>query len=188
MAVRVRPAAVDDAPGITHAHIAAWQVAYRGIFPDRFLDDMSLDFGDRMRRWEVIIVAPDQPDTVTLVAEREDEILGWLSYGPSRDEPAVIPSAGASRPVGEIYGIYVHPDHWRTGAGTALIGAGLAGLESDGYGEATLWVLEGNPAARRFYERHGWREDGARDQFERGGVPAVEVRYRRPLSPAVTPD
>ncbi len=189
MAVRVRPAAVADAPGITCAHVAAWQVAYRGIFPDRFLDDMTRDFGERMHRWEVIIVAPDQPDTVTLVAEREDddEILGWLSYGPSRDEPAVVPSSRVPGPVGEIYGIYVHPEHWRTGAGTALMGVGLAGLGSDGYREATLWVLERNSAARRFYERHGWREDGARDHFERGGVQAVELRYRRPLSPAVTP-
>ena len=50
------------------------------------------------------------------------------------------------------------------------------------YDEATLWVLEENPRARRFYERAGWRTDGERKADERWGVRAPEVRYRKRFS------
>ncbi len=173
--ITVRPALLEDASGITLVHITAWQVAYRGIFPDRFLDDLSAGFDDRMKRWQVIITTPEQPGSVTLVAERDGEILGWLSYGPSRDEDA--PPAE-----GEVYGIYIHPEHWGSGAGHALMDQGTKELRAAGYAEATLWVLEDNPRARRFYARHGWREDGAIEEFERGGATAMELRYRRPLT------
>jgi hypothetical protein len=43
---------------------------------------------------------------------------------------------------------------------------------------STLWVLEGNAQARRFYERRGWSPDGAaREAF---GV--LELRYRRAIA------
>lgn len=173
--ITVRPAVVEDAAGITRVHITAWQVAYRGIFPDRFLDELSAGFGDRMKRWQVIITSPENPASVTLVAEREGEILGWLSYGPGRDDDA-------SPAAGEVYGIYVHPEQWGTGAGHALMEEGTKELEAAGYEEATLWVLEDNARARRFYERHGWCEDGAVEEFERGGATAMELRYRRSLA------
>jgi len=51
MAVTVRPAQVRDARDITSAHVTAWQVAYRGIFPDPFLDGLTDEFEDRVRRW-----------------------------------------------------------------------------------------------------------------------------------------
>jgi hypothetical protein len=42
-------------------------------------------------------------------------------------------------------------------------------------------VLDGNIAARRFYERDGWRCDGSRRTRAYGGVPVDEVRYRSML-------
>ena len=47
--------------------------------------------------------------------------------------------------------------------------------------EATLWVLEDNPRARRFYEAAGWEFDGGREIFSRGGVDAWEIRYHKRL-------
>jgi ribosomal protein S18 acetylase RimI-like enzyme len=90
--------------------------------------------------------------------------------GPSRDETAV----------GELYAIYVDPDDWSRGAGRALIARAEERLAED-YGVATLWVLEGNPRARRFYEAAGWQVDGARQAVERLGASPAEVRYRKRL-------
>jgi RimJ/RimL family protein N-acetyltransferase len=47
-----------------------------------------------------------------------------------------------------------------------------------GYSSATLWVLEENPRARRFYEREGWIRNGERRCEEFLGVTVAEVRYR----------
>ena len=98
--------------------------------------------------------------------------LGFVSVGPSRDEHGV----------GELYAIYVDPDEWSRGAGRALIVRAEERLAEE-YAEATLWVLEDNPRARRFYESAGWHPDGGRQTVERLGVSPPEVRYRKRLHP-----
>lgn len=40
---RVREAGADDVEAIAHVHVASWQAAYRGVFPDEHLDDLSTD-------------------------------------------------------------------------------------------------------------------------------------------------
>ena len=47
--------------------------------------------------------------------------------------------------------------------------------------EATLWVLDSNPRARRFYEVGGWTLDGAARPHTIGGQSVQEIRYRRAL-------
>ena len=67
---------------------------------------------------------------------------------------------------GELGRLHVHPDHWHEGVGRALHDAAAAA------GATTLWVIDANERARRFYERNGW----VLDPTERQGN---EVRYRR---------
>jgi len=171
----VRDAQVDDAGGIAEANVRGWQVAYRGIMPDRYLDELSDSLAGARERHRVHIASPDDPRTINLVAERDGKVVGWLAAGPCRDEDG-------HETQGEVWAVYVHPDAWRTGAGGALMTEGLERLKAAGYTEASLWVFEENSGARRFYERFGWRSDGASEIFERGGGQAIEIRYRRPLS------
>jgi ribosomal protein S18 acetylase RimI-like enzyme len=51
------------------------------------------------------------------------------------------------------------------------------------YSDATLYVLEDNPRARRFYEREGWALDGVTKADEFLGMPVPEVRYRISFAP-----
>jgi ribosomal protein S18 acetylase RimI-like enzyme len=174
-AITVRQAEVGDAQEIAEAHIAAWQVAYRGIMPDNYLDRLADDMTGQVARRRVHIASPDEPRVFNLVAERDNEVVGWLAAGPSRDD-----DRHATQ--GEIWAVYVHPDAWRTGAGGALMTAAIERLVAEGYTEASLWVFEENPRARGFYERYRWRPDGATGIFERDGGQAIEVRYRLPLT------
>jgi ribosomal protein S18 acetylase RimI-like enzyme len=171
----VRDATIGDARAVAEANVRGWQVAYRGIMPDRYLDELADDFESQVARRRVHLGAPDEPRLFNLVAERDGAVIGWLAAGPSRDDDRHEKQA-------EIWAVYVHPDAWRTGAGSALMTAGIERLVEQGYTEATLWVFEANPRARRFYERYGYRTDGATGIFERGGGQAIEVRYRRPLA------
>ncbi|HET7738600.1 MAG TPA: hypothetical protein VFK32_08510, partial [Tepidiformaceae bacterium] len=48
---------------------------------------------------------------------------------------------------------------------------------------ATLWVLDGNTRARRFYEKSGWRSDGATQTVDEGPAAGLmELRLRSTLS------
>ncbi|MGO8874711.1 MAG: N-acetyltransferase family protein [Acidimicrobiales bacterium] len=173
--ITVRAATVADAGAITEAQTAAWQSAYRGIMPDRYLDGLSKDKAGAAQHHRVHIASPNDPRNFSLVAEYEGAVIGWLAAGPSRDDDR-------HDTEGEVQAIYVHPDYWRSGAGGALMTAALERLTAGGFTEAVLWVFEENRRARRFYGRFGWRPDGATDIFERGGGQAIEIRYRRPLT------
>jgi ribosomal protein S18 acetylase RimI-like enzyme len=163
--VRVRPAHPEDAAAIADVHVRTWQAAYEHVFGAERLG--TLDREQRQTQWAERLAAPE-PHTQLFVAESDDDqIVGFATAGASRDTDGE----------GELYGIYVLPGAWGSGAGPALMRAVLDGLSADGLATATLWVLEDNPRARRFYEREGWSVDGGR-QGEHLGVPTSEVRYR----------
>ncbi|HEU5005373.1 MAG TPA: GNAT family N-acetyltransferase [Jatrophihabitantaceae bacterium] len=169
----VRLATPVDAAGIATVHVHSWQVAYRGILSDAFLDGISSD--RRTEQW-LGILAQKAGRGCTNVIELDGQVTGFVHTGPSRDDDAD-PSS-----VGELIAIYVRPDAFGTGAGRALMAAALDWFATAGYAEATLWVLAGNARAIRFYERVGWHADGTRKQDAIGDEPVTELRYRHPVS------
>jgi len=108
-----------------------------------------------------------------LLAEEEGELVGYMTVGWSRDDDA--PDV-----VGEVRTCFVRPDRWRSGVGTALMDEGLRRLRELGYEQATVWSFDRNERANAFYERHGFRRDGAGRRTDIWGR-VLEVRYRRPL-------
>ncbi len=162
--MEVRVATADDADDVARVQQQTWRVAYAHVFP---AEDLATEFIDP-ERWRRNIDTPP-PGWKTFVAG--DPAAGFACVGPSRDEHGV----------GELYAIYVHPDAWSTGLGRVLIERAEEHL-ADVYGEATLWVLEENARARRFYERAGWRQDGGRKDYERWNVRTPEIRYRKRFS------
>ena len=158
----VRPARREDAAAIADVHVRTWQAAYEHVFGDKRLAGIE----DRRRaEWEERLADP-QPGRHVFVAEESERITGFVSLGDSRDAPGK----------GELLAIYVLPESWGSGAGPALMATALEALR--GYSSATLWVLEDNPRARRFYEREGWIVDGGRRDEEILGMTVTEVRYR----------
>jgi GNAT superfamily N-acetyltransferase len=107
------------------------------------------------------------------VAIEEGEVVGF----------AVVRRCGGGRPEGEVTGLYTHPRVWGRGAGRALLERAVAGLAASGCPEAVLWTEESNRGPRTFYERAGWRPDGAVREREFLGFPIRELRYRLKLPP-----
>jgi GNAT superfamily N-acetyltransferase len=54
-------------------------------------------------------------------------------------------------------------------------------LAEAGFGEAILWVLDGNDRARSFYEREGWSPDGATREENVYDIISNVSRFRRRL-------
>jgi GNAT superfamily N-acetyltransferase len=169
----VRNATADDARAIAEIHVASWQEGYRGQLPESYLRSLSTEA--RETRWAQAL----HDGGTALLAEHAGKPLGFVAYGPSREDDA--PAT-----CGEIYALYVHPQAWSTGTGRALHDGALAALAAGGSTVVTLWVLTSNDRARRFYSRHGWKLEGATKVVEGPGVTLSEVRYERALRKPTT--
>lgn len=179
--VVVRQAEVADAGAIASSHVRSWQVGYADMLPDKVLRSLDSELAGRTLRWQTIIVGAQAEGGFVLVGELDGVLAGWLTGGPCRPQSAGEPE------LAEVHGCYVDPAQWRRGVGTALMREATRRLDRAGYREAVLWVFEANPRARAFYERHGWRADGARKDYELAGALYPEVRYRLSLSPGPSP-
>lgn len=161
-----------DCDRVAEIRVRGWQRAYRGMIPQSYLD--GLDVAQDAERRRGYLTRPDDA-VVDLVAEDAGgRVVGWACHGPYRESEVRIAQ-------GELYALYAHPDHVGQGAGRALLAETVRRCSAAGHDRLLLWVLAANARARRFYERAGFRPDGAREPFEVDGVTVPEVRYARAL-------
>jgi ribosomal protein S18 acetylase RimI-like enzyme len=189
--VVIRSASTVDAPQIAAVMRDSWFAAYEGIIARQLIDQATTpDGGARVRQsfrtrpWQRMIAAVARHPRPAAGADAAPGIVGYASFGPERDVlgtswPHPRTAAGAEGRVAELYALYVRPAWWSTGTGRALMDQVLTRLSAAGYRYMTLWVLEDNARARRFYERAGFAPDDARHLLGDFGV--TEIRYRRDL-------
>ncbi len=171
--VEIRPAVVEDAAQIAEVHVRSWQGAYRGLIPQDYLDGLD---PARWAEWRTRKIRQvDWARGGCLVAAAATGLVGFADFGPTRDADQ------DSALIGEVMAIYVAPDAWGAGCGRELMTTALGHLAHAGYRQVTLWVLDTNARARRFYELAGFEPDGADKVDDRGAFQLREVRYRRAL-------
>jgi ribosomal protein S18 acetylase RimI-like enzyme len=178
VAVALRDARRGDELAVAEVHVRSWQDAYRELMPAEFL--AGLDPRDRAARYKfeagerapttVVAIAPvddfggvgdgDDPSLTNSGEVRSgsspspvEPVIGFVTFGPSRDRDTV--------GLGEIYALYVDPGRYEGGVGRMLMAHARRRLKGEGFDAAVLWVLQGNERAASFYEREGWKPDGA---------------------------
>lgn len=172
MGFAVRRARLGDAATIGAINVASWQIAYKNLVPAALLAALSVD--KRIASWEARI---DDPMRMIWVVDDDGKVLGFADAGPTRDQEG-------QRGTGEVYALHILPEQWGKGAGRLLLASVLEDLGAERFAEATLWVLEKNARARRFYEAAGFHADGGAKTTNYRGALIEEVRYRRSLVPA----
>ena len=158
--MEIRPAGVEDAPGIAEVHVASWRWAYAEVLPPAMLDGLRVE--DRERMWRDVI-----PRGGVVVADDAGHIVGFASIGPVASEEQT----------SELFAMYVAPDVTGTGLGRSLLDHAIEMMRMGGSRRAILWVLTANARARRFYEAAGWASDGTTETYEIGGDGYPIVRY-----------
>jgi len=146
----IREAELTDAGRIARVHVDTWRSAYRGIVPDARLDRLSYERAADIARQ---MIGNGLSTSFILVAEADDEIVGFASAGPVRDTEAA--------ETGELYAIYIVHSHQRRGIGHLLVKAVVRRLLAQGMRSLLVWVLRDNPA-RGFYARLGGQLVGSK--------------------------
>ena len=160
--MQVRDATLADAPAIGEAHAEAWLVGFAGLFAPDWLQNAAQE---RRHRWTQTL-----PDNLVgasdlLVAETNQRVIGFVHFGPSEELAAV----------GEVFGLYVHPDHWGSGAARMLSQHAHERLAAQGFEQIVLWTLAGAGRARGFYDHNGWALTGRTSQRDFGDGRPIEV-------------
>lgn len=140
-AFSIRHARPGDAEEIARVHDASWRDAYRGVIPGAELERMIARRGPTW--WHSAIVR----GTGLLVIEFDDRIVGYSTYGRNR-----VPSMPYS---GEIFELYLNPEHQGLGFGRRLFNAARQELAEHGYISTIVWALADNDKALSFYRRLG---------------------------------
>lgn len=165
----VRPATARDAKAIAEIHVATWQAAYKDLMPEEHLKKMTVE--KRQAYWREAI---EYSEPQLLVATEGEKVIGFVGYDRSRD-------AKTRSTVGEIWAMYVAPEHWGQGAGLVLWDGARDGLKEEGCTQVTLWVLLGNERALQFYEHAAGfkREMPSLKTVDFGGTRLEEIRLKR---------
>lgn len=166
--ITVRRAEQGDAAAMGRIYVDAWRDTYPGLLPDEGLLAMS---PERQAFAWARTISRQSEDNFVLVAERNRYgLVGLVSAGRCRDRDA--------RHDGEVYTLYVDPNHQRSGAGRALLEHVFAKLRGADCRDAIIWALAGNPA-RTFYEQVGGVVVAHR-QAETFGASHEEVGFEFP--------
>lgn len=173
--MKIRRATPADAEAVGRIHVESWNVAYRGLMPDEVIAKTDLAY--RTKFWAERIADPDWP---VFVIDKGGESVAFCQMVPSKD------SDQDPTRVGQITSLHVLPHLRGRGHGRALVDHVIAEFRRRGFAELTLWVLEENRDARRFYEKYGFRQDGGTRRYPKTQVP--EVRYRIRVSNPAQPE
>lgn len=147
---------------LARVHVDGWREAYGHLLSAKFYGEEAL--ASRRAMWRSLLAHESVGERVRIARDAGSTVVGFAITGSSRD---------ADLGCRELYALYIRAAHYGSGAGQALLDAVL------GTQPASLWVAADNPRARRFYEKNGFRTDGAaKDDPEAEGL--TEVRMVRP--------
>lgn len=173
--MRVRPLRdLDDTRALLIAHGRAWKAAYSGIVPEHAIERVASEAPDHERIMAEYDRLTDGGDGVVLVVEDDDgNVRGYTVFRWGEAETKGSIGDGEA----ELKELYVDPECWGEGMGTALLEAGIAQLPA-AIDSLALETLEGNDVGAGFYEARGFRHDG-NATFEIDGASLPTRVYRK---------
>jgi GNAT superfamily N-acetyltransferase len=142
--VIIREAKAVDASSIASVVVDTWQMTYKGIVPQEYLDSLSYDRVTDVWTTRITDINKIWPGWFVFVVENNDgKIVGFAGGGPSQ---------GYGLPFsGELGMLYVLKAYQRHGFGRQLAVAVAVRLKQRGLKSMLVWVFTANPY-RAFYE------------------------------------
>ncbi|MES3160040.1 MAG: GNAT family N-acetyltransferase [Halorubrum sp.] len=151
-----RPETDEEVRALIRAHGLSWREAYDDILPEAVRNEMTVDpTPEEVERWAAEL---DGDDAAVFIAVVEGTVRGFVDmrWGTENTKPFVGPDEA------DMKAIYVHPDWWGEGLGTALLNHGLDALP-DRIEVVRLEAFADNDVGARFYEARGFDRVGTDD-------------------------
>ncbi len=149
--VLIRAAQQADADALAAFHVRCWRETYGDAVPEDVYTRLETQ---GPQQWRQRLTDPQDSATWLAVERDTGDVAGFST--------AVATGPGDVRPL-LLASLYVDERHQGQGLGRALLEHAV------GDAPAYLWVWEDNERAQRFYERNGFRLDGARRVEEQWG-------------------
>ena len=143
--ITIREAVQSDSSQIGLLHAISWQMTYRDILPDSFLDNNLEE--ERRTYWLDKLSHLSLAEFVLVAETAAGELLGFIA----------IMDQGRNATDGFIDNLHVTPKSKGMGIGSRLMKAAAQRLRDAGVNTAYLWVLKGNIRAEEFYKARGAR-------------------------------
>ena len=159
--MNIRLATSADAENIAQIHSDSWNFTYSNNVSSDVIEKYTSRF---QAMWCKML---ENNTDSHYVIEREGNIVGFLTLTPSRDDDL--------NESCEIVALYLSPEHIGKGFGRQAMDWAKEEVQRRGYGKISLWVLEKNLRARRFYEKSGFVSDGKTKPSGLGDT--IEIRY-----------
>lgn len=147
--VSIRPATTLDAAKIASINVSAWHDTYVGLIPSKLLSSVTVKA--RTERWQNILGSFTQSNGhAAFLAEVNGTPQGYVSVGRQRDN--AMDNLGYTA---EVISLNVIKQAWRLGVGRALMHRAAVHSAAFRHTAISLWVLDTNARARKFYQALG---------------------------------
>lgn len=159
-----RRASAEDVQIISEITARSWKTAYSGFIQQEYLDSIELDFWvGALTTWMqqknlFIDLALINSKPVGAIIYRKAKWFAFGSYG-------------------EIMSLYLDPDYYHQGIGSALLNHGIEEMKKIKYRGCQLWILKGNDAGISFFKKHGFLPTKKASAFKLAGQPMTDLKF-----------
>lgn len=167
----VREATMRDAKAVAAVHNASLQAALEPWCDPAAMPVVPVE--KRAAYWKEAIEFIEPQVHVACIG---DEIVGFVGFDRSRDPKT-------PNTMGEIWAIYVLPDHWSGGAGLALWDAAREALIDEGCTSVSAWLPIGCERTMRFFDLAGFKREMNTARTTPSGKGKIEeMRVKRAIA------
>lgn len=170
MFIRLAESTPQDAAIIADLQIAATKEGYAPFASVDYLSHLQNEI--TAKKWQEWL-ADNTKALIAFESEDENTPIGFIAFGPIRtrlkEDRGIMPSWP-----GEIYALYVSPDHWGSGAAEALMKDATPIMRKNYWDKALLWVIDKNHRAVKFYEKMKGQRVG-KQKVNIGGQDTTEL-------------
>jgi ribosomal protein S18 acetylase RimI-like enzyme len=158
--IAIRPAEAGDAQSIGAVFDAAVRAGWT------YLGELSRKAMFPPDEWDKLVIEHAPPNVLLVAIDDPGDVIGFTAVHPRE---------------GELFVLFVHPEHGGRGVGRALLDAAHESLRAAGCRQAFLYTHEENDRSLAVYQAAGYRRDGYVRESDFRGVHLREPRLVKPL-------